>query len=157
MTKEDEIGLNYLIMRNIRKNSDAIKARPFTSQRQLLLDLIKRAGGHINAKELYTRAVRKNKSISLATVYRNLRLFNELGLIEERRLGEIYCSYEMKEFPGHQHLVCKGCGRVIEFDSPLLSKLTKKLQHDHGFNLTKVELYLEGYCQECAEEASDIV
>ena len=88
-----------------------------------------------------------------------MRLFKELGLIEERRLGEIYCSYEMKESPGHQHLVCKGCGRVIEFDSPLLSKLTEKLQHDHGFNLTKVKLYMEGYCQECAEaeEASDIV
>ena len=144
-------------MRNIRKNRDGIKARPLTSQRQLLLDLIKRAGGHINAKELYTRAVRKNKSISLATVYRNLRLFKELGLIEERRLGEIYCSYEMKESPGHQHLVCKGCGRVIEFDSPLLRKLVDELQHDHGFNLTKVELYMEGYCRECAEEASDLV
>jgi Fe2+ or Zn2+ uptake regulation protein len=146
-------------MRNILKNQEGIKARPLTSQRQLLLDLIKQAGRHISAKELYTRAVGKNKSISLATVYRNLRLFKELGLIEERRLGEIYCSYEMREAPGHQHLVCKGCGRVIEFDSPLLSKLTEKLQHDHGFNLTKVELYMEGYCQECAEaeEASDIV
>jgi len=62
-------------MRNIRKNSTDIKGRPVTTQRQLLLDLIKRAGGHITAKELYTRAVGKNRSISLATVYRNLRLF----------------------------------------------------------------------------------
>lgn len=136
-------------MRNIRKKSQPIKGRPVTSQRQLLLDLIKQAGGHITAKELYTRAVRKNKSISLATVYRNLRLFNELGLIEERRLGEVYCSYEIKESPEHQHLVCKGCGRVVEFDSPLLRKLVDKLQHDHGFNLTKIELYMEGYCQRC--------
>jgi Fur family ferric uptake transcriptional regulator len=139
-------------MRNIRKNKQSIKGRAVTSQRQLLLDLIKRAGGHINAKELYTRAVGKNRSISLATVYRNLRLFKELGLIEERRLGEVYCSYEMKESPGHQHLVCKGCGRVIEFDSPLLRKLVDELQHDHGFNLTKIELYMEGYCQRCKGE-----
>lgn len=148
----DKDSLLCLRMRNIRKKSQPIKVRPVTSQRQLLLDLIKRAGGHITAKELYTRAVRKNKSISLATVYRNLRLFKELGLIEERRLGEVYCSYEMKESPGHQHLVCKGCGRVIEFDSPLLRKLIDKLQHDHRFNLTKMELYMEGYCQRCKGE-----
>jgi len=143
-------------MRNIRKNKNEMKGRPVTSQRKLLLDLIRKSGVHISAKELYRRASRRNESISLATVYRSLQLFKELGLVEERRLGQVFCTYEMKDSAEHQHLVCRSCGRVIEFESPLIRKLVKALKQEHGFNLTKVELYMEGYCKECAENASDI-
>ena len=144
-------------MRNIRKIKNEIKGRPVTAQRKLLLSLIKKAGGHISAKELYRRASRRNQSISLATVYRTLQLFKELGLVEERRLGQIYCHYEMKDSAEHQHLVCTSCGKVIEFESPLIRKIIEALKHEHGFNLTKVELLIEGYCQECAKDASDMV
>lgn len=141
-------------MRNIRKIKNEIKGRPVTAQRKLLLSLIKKAGGHISAKELYRRASRKNESISLATVYRTLQLFKELGLVEERRLGQVCCHYEVKESTDHQHLVCRSCGKVIEFESPLLSQLLEKHQRDHGFKLTKTELYMEGYCQQCDKEAA---
>jgi Fe2+ or Zn2+ uptake regulation protein len=143
-------------MRNIRKTKKEIKGRPVTSQRRLLLSIIKKAGGHINAKELYRRASRKNQSISLATVYRTLRLFKELGLIEERKLGQVYCSYEIKESTDHQHLVCRSCGKVIEFESGLLSQLVEELKQEHDFNLTKIELYMEGYCQQCTREGNHI-
>jgi Fe2+ or Zn2+ uptake regulation protein len=142
-------------MRNIRKIKKEIKGRSATAQRQLLLSLIRRAGGHISAKELYKRASRKNESISLATVYRSLQLFKELGLVEERRLGKVYCYYEIKESANHQHMVCRSCGKVIEFESPLLSQLVQKVQRDHDFSLTKIELYMEGYCQQCYKEARD--
>jgi len=142
-------------MRNIRKTKKEMKGRSVTPQRQLLLSLIRKAGGHISAKELYRRASRKNESISMATVYRTLQLFKQLGLVEERRLGQVYCHYEVKESADHQHLVCRSCGKVIEFESPLLSQLVEKLQRDHNFSLTKIELYMEGYCQQCDKEAGD--
>jgi Fur family ferric uptake transcriptional regulator len=106
----------------------------------------------MSAKELYRRASRKNDSISLATVYRTLRLFKELGFVEERKLGQVYCSYEIKESSDHQHLVCRSCGKVIEFKSPLLTQLVEELQREHGFSLTKIDLYMEGYCQQCSKE-----
>ena len=143
-------------MRNIRKIKNEMKGRPVTSQRKLLLDLIKKAGGHISAKELYRRASRRNESISLATVYRTLQLFKELGLVEERRLGQVYCHYEMKDSAEHQHLVCRSCGKVIEFESPLIRQLVEALKHEHGFNLTKIEFCMEGYCPQCDKEASVI-
>ena len=127
-----------------------------TSQRQLILSQIQKSGGHISAKELYQRASSKNKSISLATVYRTLRLFKELGLIEERRLGKVYCYYEIKESPEHQHLVCRCCGNVIEFDSDLVRRIVKRMQRDYNFNVTKTELYIEGYCKKCQDEAHKI-
>jgi Fur family ferric uptake transcriptional regulator len=144
-----------LIMRNIRKINNEMKGRSVTSQRKLLLDLIKKAGGHISAKELYRRASRRNESISLATVYRTLRLFKELGLVEERRLGQVYCRYEMKDSAEHQHLVCRSCGKVIEFESPLFRQLAEELERDYSFILKKIEVNLEGYCPECAKDASD--
>ena len=142
-------------MRNSRKITNEIKGRPVTAQRQLLLRLINKTGGHISAKELYRRASRKNESISLATVYRTLQLFKELGLVEERRLGQVYCHYEVKGSTDHQHLVCRSCGKVIEFESPLISRLVEELKNEHGFSLTKIDLHMEGYCRRCTKGATD--
>ena len=148
-------GLNKLMrMRNIRKIKKDIKGRSVTSQRQLLLKLLRQSPKHLSAKELYKLAIVKNESISLATVYRNLRLFRELDLIEERRLGHIYCYYEMKESSDHQHLVCRSCDKVIEFTSPLIGQLLEELQHEHGFNVNKFELFLEGDCHQCHKGAA---
>ncbi len=140
-------------MRNIRNIKNYMGGHLITSQRQLILSQIQKSGGHISAKELYQRASSKNKSISLATVYRTLRLFKELGLIEERRLGKVYCYYEIKESPEHQHLVCTCCRNVIEFDSDLVRRIVKRVQRDYDFNVTKTELYIEGYCKKCQDEA----
>jgi Fur family ferric uptake transcriptional regulator len=143
-------------MRNIRNIKNHMEGHLVTSQRQLILSQIQKSGGHVSAKELYRRASKKNKSISLATVYRTLRLFKELGLIEERRLGKVYCYYEIKELHEHQHLVCTCCGNVIEFDSDLVRRIVKRMQRDYGFNVTKTELYIEGYCNKCQDEPHKI-
>ena len=107
----------------------------------------------MDAKELYRRASERDTNISLATVYRNLRSFKEQGLIDERRLGRMHCCcYEMKRLGEHHHLVCRGCGHVIEFESPLIHQLLADVQRKNGFHVTRVELCLEGYCRECKKE-----
>jgi len=142
-------------MRNIRNNAPGeIVGHPVTAQRRLLLDLIREVGGYIDAKEIYRRASSRDEPISLATVYRGLRLFKELGLVDEIRLGEARCYYEVKHSVEHQHLVCKCCGKVIEFESPKIGKLVDKVRRAYSFNVTKAELYLEGYCQECKKKDS---
>ena len=135
-----------------RKQDNPIRGYPLTTQRQLLLGLLREAEGHIDAKELYRLASARDKAISSATVYRTLKLFKELGLIDEMRLSKFRCYYEVRCSPEHQHLVCHGCGKVIEFDDPLVGKLIKAVQREHNFNVTKAELYLEGYCPECEEK-----
>jgi len=134
------------------RNNNLMRGRPWTSQRRLLLELLRDAEGHIDAKELYRRASARDESISPATVYRSLNLFKELGLVDEIRLGKVRCYYEISGLPEHQHLVCYACGKVIEFDNPLVGKLIKAVQREHNFNVTKAELYLEGYCPECEEK-----
>ena len=135
-----------------RNINNMIKGHPLTSQRRLILELLRDAEGHIDAKELYRRASARDESISPATVYRSLNLFRELGLVDQMRLGQVRCYYEIKQSPEHQHLVCQGCGTVIEFQNPHFNKLLKAIRNEHGFNVTKAELYLEGYCPECEEK-----
>jgi Fur family transcriptional regulator, ferric uptake regulator len=144
-------------MRNIRNSAVEMKGHPVTAHRQLLLRLIHDARGHIDAKELYRRATRKDESISLATVYRSLRFFKELGLVDERRLGQVGCYYEIKQTPEHQHLLCRGCGKIIEFENSLVHKLVEVVRREHLFNVTKVDLYLEGYCAKCDGEKKSIL
>jgi Fur family ferric uptake transcriptional regulator len=116
------------------------------------LSVMQEAGRHLDAKELYRRASERDPNISLATIYRNLRVFEEQGLIDERHLGHARCYYEMKHLGEHQHLVCEACGQVIEFESSLIRKLVAEVQRKNNFSVTKVELYLEGHCHKCKEE-----
>lgn len=141
-------------MRSVRKTSNEMDGRLLTVQRRLLLNLVRDADGHIDARELYRRASSQDERISLATVYRGLRLFKELGLVEERRLGQVRCCYELKRSVEHQHLVCRSCGKVIDFESPLIGELVDKVQHEHDFDITRAELCLEGYCQQCRDKTS---
>ena len=135
----------------MRINRNQARKRPVTPQRKLLLNIIQEAQTHLDAKELYRRAIERDPGISLATVYRNLRLFKEQGLIEERRLDETRRYYEIKRPGEHQHLLCRSCGHVIEFESPQIQKLIEEVERRNNFSVSKVELYLEGYCQECRE------
>jgi Fur family ferric uptake transcriptional regulator len=120
-----------------------------TNQRRLLLEVLQEAEGPIDAKELYRRASTRSQSISWATVYRSLSLFKQLGLIDERRLTKTHCSYEIKKSLEHMHLVCQCCGKIIEFENSLVRQLVDVVRREHSFNVTKVDLYLEGYCVEC--------
>jgi Fur family ferric uptake transcriptional regulator len=135
-----------------RIHDNPIQGRPLTNQRRLILELLRDAEGHIDAKELYRRASVRDKSISPATVYRTLNLFKELELVDEMRLGKVRCYYEIRQSPEHQHLVCRGCGKVMEFQNPHFQKLIKAVRQEHSFKVTKAELYLEGYCPECEEK-----
>lgn len=139
----------FVRMRIDRKQPGGIKDRPSTPQRRLLFDTLREAKGHLDARELYRTAAEKDPRISLATVYRNLRLFKELGLVEERRLDEVHCYYEIKRAPEHYHMVCTACGRVVEFESSLVSDLAAEVQRNSDFDVTRAVLYLEGYCPEC--------
>jgi len=123
-----------------------------TAQRRLLLELLRDSEGQLDAKELYQRASARDESIGPATVYRSLNLFKQLGLVDEMRLGKLRCYYEIKQSPEHQHLLCQGCGKVIEFQNPYFNKLIKAVQREHGFKITKAELCLEGYCPNCEEK-----
>ena len=126
--------------------------RATTRQRRLFLDTLGEAKGPMDARELYHRVMEKDPRISLATVYRNLRLFKELGVVDERRLDEAHCYYEIKGSTEHYHMVCIACGRVVEFESPQVSDLVREVQRNSDFDVTRAVPYLEGYCPKCKDK-----
>ncbi len=120
-----------------------------TSQRALILEVIRH--GHLDADEIYRQARVKQPRLSLSTVYRTLRMFKKLGLVEELHFDETHHRYEMKPSSEHQHLVCLGCGKVVEFECPLSLKMKKDIAREKGFEITGTEIRMTGYCSKCRQ------
>jgi Fur family ferric uptake transcriptional regulator len=121
-----------------------------TPQRELVAGTVLELGSHVRAEELYRRLARKNSRVGLATVYRTLQLLKDKGLIAERQFGERWRRYEEVGGSHHDHLVCLGCGAVIEFQEPLIEELQEKVARRHGFVPERHRLELYGYCRDCA-------
>lgn len=128
-----------------------------TTQRSLLLELLRRSGGHVDADELYRRARKKNPRLSLSTVYRNLQLFKKLGLIDERHFDEEHHHYEAKSGEEHQHLLCISCGKVVEFDYPAGRRFRQDIGRKYDFDITGVEIHMTGLCSACRKNESKTV
>ena len=118
-----------------------------TNQRALILGIIRE--GHLDADEIYRRAKEKQPRLNLSTVYRTLRMLKDLGLVEELHFDEAHHHYEVKSGTEHHHLVCIGCGKVVEFDCLLSPKMKKTIGHEKGFEVTGAEVVMTGYCSEC--------
>jgi len=125
-----------------------------TSQRTLLLELLRHSGGHVDADELYRRARKKNSRISLSTVYRNLQLFKKLGLVDERHFDEEHHHYEVKSGEEHQHLLCIRCGKVVEFDYPVIHKFNEDIGKKYDFHIAGIEIHMTGLCSSCRDKES---
>ena len=136
-------------------SEEAIRAAPgaagarVTSQRTLILKVIREGEGHLNADEIYRRARQEYPRLSMSTVYRTLQVLKRLGLIEEVRIDETLHHYEAKQATEHHHLVCQGCGRIIEFHYPLARKIKKAVTEARDFDITSTELRVTGYCPKC--------
>ena len=120
-----------------------------TNQRALILQIIRQREGHPDADEVYRQAREKQPNISLSTVYRTLRQFKESGLIQEVHFNENHHHYEAKAPQEHHHLLCLGCGKVVEFQYPLSSYVKKNVAEAKGFDISDTEIHLRGYCPEC--------
>jgi Fur family ferric uptake transcriptional regulator len=123
-----------------------------TSQRALILEIIQQGRGHLDADEIYRRARAVQPRLSLSTVYRTLRVFKEPGLIEELRFDDTHHHYEIKSTRKHHHMVCLGCGKVIEFRYPLARYLKRSVPEVKDFEIVDAELRLSGYCSQCRQK-----
>jgi len=122
-----------------------------TSQRALILEIIRHGKEHLDADEVYRRARQKQPRLSLSTVYRTLQTLKKLGLIEEVHFDETHHHYEMKPPTEHHHLVCLGCGRVVEFQYPLARLVKRNVAEAKNFEITGSEVRMTGYCPTCQE------
>ncbi len=134
----------YLRERNLR----------LTSERQAIVDAISKLGGHFDADDVFVSLRQKRKGVSRASVYRTLPLLEDCGLVRRVFSGDRHEHYEyIRGQKAHEHLVCLGCGKVIEFASPKLTAIETETGRKHGFEVVRHRVVVEGYCKECRARA----
>ncbi len=127
-----------------------------TTERLALFEEIFSQHGHIDAEELLAALLAAGVEISRATVYRNLDLLVEAGLVTKQRLGRNHFLFEhVHSGQDHDHLVCVSCGRVVEFVSPGIVALQSEICRAHGFVSEHHSLEISGLCRSCAEVSSE--
>ena len=119
------------------------KGLRMTGQRRIIAGVLEDADDHPDVEELYTRASALDSAISIATVYRTVKLFEEAGILERVEFGDGRARYEDAERDHHDHLIDLSSGEVIEFVDPDIEALQEKIAAKLGYRLKghKLELY----------------
>ncbi|WP_298261043.1 Fur family transcriptional regulator [uncultured Litoreibacter sp.] len=114
-----------------------------TGQRRVIAQVLEEAVDHPDVEELHARASALDAGISIATVYRTVKLFEEAGLLERLEFGDGRARYEDAERDHHDHLIDMQTGEVIEFVDPEIEELQEKIANRLGYKLKghRLELY----------------
>lgn len=115
-----------------------------TGQRRVIARVLSEASDHPDVEELYRRASAIDAHISIATVYRTVRLLEEHGILERRDFGGGRARYEPTEHGHHFHLIDIESGKVIEFQDPEYERLMQTIAGRLGFDLVSLRLELFG-------------
>ncbi|MDO8983241.1 Fur family transcriptional regulator [Cypionkella sp.] len=120
------------------------KGLRMTDQRRVVARVIAAAEDHPDVEELYARSAQVDPKISLATVYRTVKLFEECGLLERLEFGDGRARYEDAERDHHDHLIDVNTGQVIEFVDPEIEALQERIAARLGYRLIGHRLELLG-------------
>lgn len=128
-----------------------------TGQRDKILDIFVRAGRHVSAEELYALVKKSHPRIGFATVYRTLKLLAEAGLAQERRFDDGFTRYEHASPDAHHdHLICTGCGAIIEFENERIEALQQDVAKMNRFTVQNHKLELYGFCVNCQRKSQGV-
>jgi len=126
-----------------------------TGQRRVIARVLSDAEDHPDVEELYRRASALDERISIATVYRTVRLLEERGILERRDFGGGRARYEPTEHGQHYHLIDIDTGRVIEFGGGEHEKLMRQIAAGLGFDLVSTRLEIYGRKVQTAPHANE--
>ena len=119
------------------------KGVKLTDQRKIIARVMSKANDHHDVDELYTRVSKIDSKISIATVYRTVKLFEEFGILAKHEFKGGKARYEQLNESHHDHLIDIKSGEIIEFVDQEIEKLQKKVAEKYGYDLVdhKLELY----------------
>jgi len=138
-TSERQLFRDYLKSRRLR----------LTGERECIIEEVFATHEHFEAEELAARL--RNRGVSKATIYRTLPLLVSCGLLRQVIYGEKHGHYEHvhQEEEGHDHLICVGCGKVIEFRHDCMEALKSSIKEQFTFEPHRVVLEVSGLCADC--------
>ncbi len=127
------------------------KGLKYTEQREIILQVLLNAPGHLSAEDVYNE-VKINfpdSNIGIATVYRALSFLEEVHLITSISFGTDGKKYETNTKSHHDHLICTSCGKIIEFVDEDIERRQDKIAKENGFKITNHVMQLFGNCSDC--------
>src|SRR3954453_5693940 len=122
-----------------------------TPQRQLILEAVEAAEGHVSAETVHARVAAQFPQVNISTVYRTLELLQNLGLVTHTHFDDGIALYHLAEDSHHQHMVCRRCGMESEIDVAELAPLDQHLQKTYGFHADLAHFPTRGPCKASQE------
>ena len=134
------------------KTNNQRREPALTRQRSLVLDVVRTEDVHPTAAEVFEEARKTMPGISFATVYNSLRYLKEAGLVREiASFGRGASRYDSETYR-HDHAICSGCGKLVDFDLPGTVALTRAAARASRFQAESVHLTLIGLCPKCRDD-----
>lgn len=129
------------------------KGYKFTPQRRSILNaILQTEGEHLSVEEIYEIVKDKCPDIGLATVYRTMQIFDEVGLVYKLNFDDGRSRYELNhhnEDHHHHHLICVSCNKLIEVEEDLLELLEASIEKKYNFKINNHNVKFFGYCEKC--------
>lgn len=137
-----------------------------TLPRQAILDVLKKSQGHLDAEEVFLSVHKDYPGVGFATVYRNLDLLTQMGLISRFYFGRRKSRYELvseAEKEHHHHIVCTRCGKIIDYSDfmekevEFFKELERMLSKKHNFKINSHQIHFYGMCESCQQFSWPII
>ncbi len=105
---------------------------------------------HLTAEDVFRSLLAQCSESSLATVYRTLSQFENVGLLKRNSFDSSRAYFELNDHEVHHHLLCLGCGAIQEFSNAFIDSVLHELAHLKGYQLLLRQIAIRGYCATCA-------
>ncbi|WP_239674463.1 peroxide-responsive transcriptional repressor PerR [Mangrovibacillus cuniculi] len=138
---------------HLREALDTLKSTGvrITPQRHAILEYMIGAMSHPTADDIYKALEGKFPNMSVATVYNNLRVFKEVGLVKELTYGDASSRFDFVT-TDHYHVICEDCGKMVDFSYPGLDEVEQLAAHVTGFTISHHRMEIYGSCPECSNK-----
>jgi Fur family ferric uptake transcriptional regulator len=143
------------------KNILGDKGFKMTNQRKVIFEILaENSDEHLSPEEIYDLIKDRYPEMGLATIYRSLQIFEEIGLVYKLNFGDGRYRYELlpsDEDNGHQHhhLVCNNCGKIIEVKEDLMNSLEETIEKQYNFEIKDHIVKFTGICSQCRKKEND--
>ncbi|GEM04328.1 MAG: peroxide-responsive transcriptional repressor PerR [Bacillota bacterium] len=122
-----------------------------TPQRHAVLEYLIEAEIHPTADDIYKALEGKFPNMSVATVYNNLRVFKDIGLVKELTYGDASSRFDYNTTK-HYHVICESCGKIVDFHYPSLDEVEALAETVTGFEVSHHRMEIYGTCPDCKEK-----
>src|SRR5574344_650815 len=121
----------------------------FTKQRELIFNVLKNSSEkHLTPEQLFSIVHEDHKQVGIATVYRTLNIFEELGIVNKQEFTDQAYTYEIMNSDNdhHDHIICTSCGKILEDEFLSVDDVKSSLKKDYNFDLSYYYLRIYGIC-----------